>query len=60
MNQISKIQGVSTLSKEVQKSVFGGRRSSSNCAGQPNGTRCFNNGHKGCPGECYGGSCMVY
>ena len=53
MKKLINLKGAQVLSKIAQKEVNGGAKlCNGNCAGRPDGARCFYQGHCNCPGEC--------
>lgn len=55
MKKLINLKGAVTLNKAQQKEVNGGAKlCNGNCAGRPSGSRCYYQGHCGCPGECSG------
>ncbi len=54
MKKLKNLKGAVALDKLQQKEVNGGIRKlcDGNCAGKPNGARCYYQGHCSCPGEC--------
>lgn len=61
------LKGVMSLDKAQQKEINGtAKRCNGNCAGRPDGARCYYQGHCSCPGECsanshgFEGGCIPY
>ena len=61
MKKLMNLKGAVTLNKAQQKEVNGGiKLCNGNCAGRPIGSRCYYQGHCGCPGACGSWGCIPY
>ncbi|WP_299213065.1 hypothetical protein [uncultured Dokdonia sp.] len=65
MKKLMNLKGAVSLNKTQQKNVNGGsgpviQACNGNCSGLPTGTRCYHQGHCGCPGRCSSGTCIPY